>query len=67
MAEQKGKENEPSVDDQPGGPDAVKPLPAVGLLLKGLSQMTVREQQAVLVVLLLGLLGIGVKLWHSFR
>lgn len=43
---------------------AAKRHPALGLLVKGLSRMTVREQQAVLVVLLLGLLGLGVKLWH---
>ncbi len=42
-------------------------MPVVGPLLKGLSQMTVREQQAVLIVLFLGLLGVGVKLWHLWR
>ncbi|MEI6808686.1 MAG: hypothetical protein WCN95_08180 [bacterium] len=39
----------------------------IGQLLKGLSLMTPREQQAVLIVLLLSLLGIGVKTWHLWR
>ena len=37
---------------------------AIGFLLNGLSQMTAHEQQAVVVVIVLALLGVGVKLWH---
>ncbi|MEI6972224.1 MAG: hypothetical protein WCL44_12005 [bacterium] len=51
----------------PGEESTGGKLPVVGPLLKGLSQMTVREQQAVLIVLFLGLLGVGVKLWHLWR
>lgn len=48
------------------GDEEKRPWIAVQLL-KGLSQTTAREQQAVLIVLLLGLLGIGVKMWHLRR
>lgn len=68
MAEFLDKDGGPA--DEPGDPEKdgePKRSPVLRFLHKGLAGMTVREQQAVLVVLLLGLLGIGVKLWHLKR
>jgi len=49
---------------QPGEGGGVRRRKAIGLLLNGMSQMTAHEQQAVVVVIVLALLGVGVKLWH---
>lgn len=58
----------PVSGEQPGlSGDVEKRSGVLGLLFKGLGQLTAREQQAVLLVVILGLLGIGVKLWHSWH
>ena len=44
--------------------EGVRGRKVVSLLLQGMSIMSVREQQAVVIILLLALLGVGVRLWH---